>query len=78
MALKQGIALVMQVSYETALTVHTSSSFSEVNVDGQLAPFVICTYSLMKKKKVQQSRYTPWRRLGGRGGIAPTHSRPRH
>jgi hypothetical protein len=30
------------------------------------------------KKKVKQYRYTPWRRLGGRGGIAPTHSRPRH
>jgi hypothetical protein len=28
--------------------------------------------------KVKQSRYTPWRRLGGRRGIAPTHSRPRH
>jgi hypothetical protein len=27
---------------------------------------------------VKQSRYTPWRRLRGRGGIAPTHSRPRH
>jgi hypothetical protein len=25
-------------------------------------------------KKVKQSRYTPWRRLGGRGSIAPTHS----
>jgi hypothetical protein len=37
------------------------------------------------KSKVKQSLYTPWRRLGGRGGgeeeeesIAPTHSRPRH
>jgi hypothetical protein len=30
------------------------------------------------KKKVKKSLYTPWRRLGGRGGIAPTHSRPRH
>jgi hypothetical protein len=30
------------------------------------------------KKKVKQSLYPPWRRLGGRGGIAPTHSRPRH
>jgi hypothetical protein len=29
------------------------------------------------KSKVKQSLYTPWRRLG-RGGIAPTHSRPRH
>jgi hypothetical protein len=28
--------------------------------------------------KAKQSRYTPWRRLGGRGDIAPTHSRPRH
>jgi hypothetical protein len=27
---------------------------------------------------LKQSLYTPWRRLGGRGGIAPTHSRPRH
>jgi hypothetical protein len=27
--------------------------------------------------KEKQSRYTPRRRLG-RGGIAPTHSRPRH
>jgi hypothetical protein len=27
--------------------------------------------------RVKQSRYTPWRR-GGRGGIAPTHSLPRH
>jgi hypothetical protein len=30
------------------------------------------------KSKVKQSRYTPWRRLGVRGGIASTHSRPRH
>jgi hypothetical protein len=29
------------------------------------------------KVKVKQSCYTPWRRLGGRGGIAPTHSRLR-
>jgi hypothetical protein len=29
-------------------------------------------------KKVKQSLYTPWRRLGWREGIAPTHSRPRH
>jgi hypothetical protein len=34
--------------------------------------------SVTKTIKVKQSRYTPWRRLGGRGGIAPTHSRPRH
>jgi hypothetical protein len=27
--------------------------------------------------KVKQSRYTPWRYFG-RGGKAPTHSRPRH
>jgi hypothetical protein len=24
--------------------------------------------------KVKLSHYTPWRHLGGRGGIAPTHS----
>jgi hypothetical protein len=28
--------------------------------------------------KVKLSHYTPWRRLRVRGGIAPTHSRPRH
>jgi hypothetical protein len=27
-----------------------------------------------KVKKVKLSRYTPWRHMGGRGGIAPTHS----
>jgi hypothetical protein len=32
------------------------------------------TFELSKKVKVKQSRYTPWRRLGGRGGIASTHS----
>jgi hypothetical protein len=32
----------------------------------------------MNCKKVKQPLYTPWRRLGGRGGIAPTHYRPRH
>jgi hypothetical protein len=26
------------------------------------------------KKRVKQSRYTPWRRLGGGGGVARTHS----
>jgi hypothetical protein len=28
--------------------------------------------------KVKLSRYTPWWRLGGSGGVAPTHSEPRH
>jgi hypothetical protein len=28
--------------------------------------------------KAKKSRYTPWWRLEGRGGIAPTHSWPRH
>jgi hypothetical protein len=26
------------------------------------------------ESKVKWSRYTPWRHMGGRGGIAPTHS----
>jgi hypothetical protein len=31
------------------------------------------------QKNVKQSRYTPWRRLGGEEVyIAPSHSRPRH
>jgi hypothetical protein len=25
-------------------------------------------------RKVKVSRYTPWRSIGGRGGIAPNHS----
>jgi hypothetical protein len=33
---------------------------------------------LKKVSKVKQSLYTPWRRLGVKGGIAPIHSRPRH
>jgi hypothetical protein len=28
--------------------------------------------------KVKQSHNTPTEALGGRGGIGPTHSRPRH
>jgi hypothetical protein len=29
---------------------------------------------LLVKVKVKVSHYTPWRRLGGKGGIAPTHT----
>jgi hypothetical protein len=32
----------------------------------------------MDRQAENQSHYMPWRRLGGRVGVAPTHSRPRH
>jgi hypothetical protein len=38
---------------------------------------IFMNVSVVITVKVKQSLYTPWRRLGG-GGIAPTHSRPRH
>jgi hypothetical protein len=40
--------------------------------------FSSCNLLLKSKKKVKQSRYTPWRRLGERRYIALTHSRPQH
>jgi hypothetical protein len=41
-------------------------------------PFKSRDYSKEWTLKVKQSRHTPWRCLGGRGGIAPIHSRPWH
>jgi hypothetical protein len=40
--------------------------------------FVSCGYVVLCKSKVKHSPLHAMEALGGRGGIAPTHSRPRH
>jgi hypothetical protein len=53
------------------------SASSPLAMLGQLY-FLLANYTYKVKKKVKQSRYTPWRRLGEEEVLAPTHSRPRH
>jgi hypothetical protein len=64
-------SLFLRLSNRNSVRIYTSSVC-------MLPASPISRSFINQVSKVKQSHYTPWRRLGGRGGIAPTHSSPRH